>query len=105
VRSPEIEDRPTDVRAWLERALRQRAPGHPGLIDDATPLTEDGLCLDSLTLMDLLTEIEATFGLVLGEEEITPANLGTAGRLRQFLEGRCRAGGVGPHSAARERAQ
>ena len=105
MRPPEIEERPTDLRAWLERALRQRAPGFPGPIDDATPLTDDGLCLDSLTLMDLLTEIEATFGIVLGEEEVTPDNLGTAGRLRQFLEGRCRAGGVGPHSAARERAQ
>jgi acyl carrier protein len=105
VRSRETEDRPADLRAWLERALRRRAPGFRGPIDDATPLTEDGLCLDSLALMDLLTEIEATFGIVLGEEEITPANLGTAGPLRQFLEGRSRAGGVGPHSAARELAQ
>jgi acyl carrier protein len=105
VRSPGIEDRPADLRAWLERALRRRAPGFPGPIDDATPLTEDGLCLDSLMLMDLLTEIEATLGIVLGEDEITPANLGTAGRLRLFLEGRERAGGAGPHSAARELAQ
>jgi acyl carrier protein len=105
VRSSETADRPTDLRAWLERALRRRAPGYPGPIDDATPLAEDGLCLDSLTLMDLLTEIEATFGIVLGEDEITPANLGTAGRLRQFLEGRCRADNGGPHSAARGLAQ
>jgi acyl carrier protein len=79
---------PVDVRAWLVRALRRRAPQFPGDIDDATPITDGGLCLDSLTLTDLIAEIEETFGLVLSEAEITPDNLGTPGRLLAFLRGR-----------------
>jgi acyl carrier protein len=94
-----------DLRVWLERALRQRAPNFPGAIDDATPLTEDGLCLDSLSLMDLLTDIEETLGVALSEADITPANLGTMGRLLQFLRGRVSQRGPGYEPRERELAQ
>jgi acyl carrier protein len=77
-----------DLRAWVTDALQRRAPQFPGAIEDPTPLTDGGLCLDSLALMDLLTEIEETFGIVLDEDEITPANLGTAGQLLLFLRSR-----------------
>lgn len=86
--APGAEGTPPELRAWLVSALRRRAPRFPGDIADGTPLTDGGLCLDSLTLMDLLAEIEETFGVALSEADITPANFGTPGRLLRFLRGR-----------------
>jgi acyl carrier protein len=78
-----------DTEAWLVGALRRRAPRFPGPITDATSITDEGLCLDSLALMDLLSEIEAVLSVVLRDDDIHPANMGTVGQLlRTNLDGR-----------------
>jgi acyl carrier protein len=69
-------------------ALRRRAPGFPGPITDGTPITDDGLGLDSLALMDLLAEIEAALGVALRDDDIQPATMGTVGRLLRLVHGR-----------------
>jgi hypothetical protein len=50
-----------------------------------TPLTDGGLCLDSLALLSLLAAIEDRCHLVLREAEVTPENFGTAGRVPAFV--------------------
>jgi acyl carrier protein len=55
--------------------------------------------------MDLLTDIEETLGVALSEADITPANLGTMGRLLQFLRGRVSQRGPGYEPRERELAQ
>ena len=77
-----------DTEAWLVGALRRRASHFPGPITEATPITDGGLCLDSLTLMDLLSEIEGTFGVVLSDDDIQPARMGTVGKLLRLVHGR-----------------
>jgi acyl carrier protein len=77
-----------DTETWLVGALRRRAPGFPGSITDATLVSDGGLCLDSLALMDLLSEIEATLGVVLTDDDINPASMGTVGKLLRLVHGR-----------------
>jgi acyl carrier protein len=76
------------LRAWLIAALTRRAPDFQGAIDDETALADGGLCLDSLTLTDLIADIEQTLGVEVREEEISPEYFGTVGRLMRFLERR-----------------
>jgi acyl carrier protein len=77
-----------DLSAWLVQVLQRRAPGFSGAVTDDTPLTDGGLGLDSLALMDLIAEIETTLGLRLQAADISAKNFGTPGRLRRFLAGR-----------------
>jgi acyl carrier protein len=77
-----------ELHGWLTRALTRRAPGFPGPLTEDTPLTEGGLGLDSLALMELIAEIEETLGLRLHAADIAPEHFGTPGRLRRFLEQR-----------------
>src|SRR5262245_52638172 len=66
-----------DLHGWLVQVLRRRAPGFSDVLTDDTPLTEGGLGLDSLALMDLIAEIETTLGLRLQAAEISAENFGT----------------------------
>ena len=77
-----------DTETWLVGALRRRAPEFPGPITEATPITDGGLGLDSLALMDLLSEIEAALGVVLEDDDIQPASMGTVGKLLRLVHGR-----------------
>ena len=79
-----------DTETWLVGALRRRAPRFPVPITESTPITDGGLCLDSLALMDLLSEIEVTLGVVLGDDDIQPARMGTVGKLLRLVHGRLR---------------
>jgi acyl carrier protein len=38
--------------------------------------------------MDLLSEIEATLGVVLTDDDINPASMGTVGKLLRLVHGR-----------------
>jgi acyl carrier protein len=77
-----------ELQGWLVGALTRRAQGFSDVLTDDTPLTEGGLCLDSLALMDLIAEIETTLKLRLQVAEISAENFGTPGRLRRFLASR-----------------
>ncbi len=78
-------DASPELREWLVRTLAARAGAQPDEIHDDTPLAEDGLCLDSLALMDLIGEIEKRLGIGVDEGEVSPENFGTLRRLLWFL--------------------
>jgi acyl carrier protein len=76
------------VRASVVAALARYAPAFGAEITNETPLTDDGLCLDSLALMALIAEIEATHGITIAQTDISLENFGTVGRLVRFIERR-----------------
>jgi thioesterase domain-containing protein/acyl carrier protein len=80
-------------RDRLSDVLARIAPKFSEPITDETPLTDEGLGLDSLALADLLGAIEHEFFIHIREEDIGPDVFGTVGRLRRFLESRTDAGG------------
>ena len=77
-----------DLRGWLLGLLTRLAPGFAGAIDDTTPLAEDGLGLDSVALIELVSAIEEHLGVRVHEDEVTLEHFGTVGRLLGFLEAR-----------------
>jgi acyl carrier protein len=76
----------TEIRAWLVGRLAALVPEFTEEIPDGTSLVDEGLCLDSIKILDLVTEIEAELGIRIEEEEIAPETFGTVGRLVRFLE-------------------
>lgn len=77
-----------DLRGWLFGRLTELASGFVGVIHDTMPLAEDGLGLDSMRLIELVSAIEEHLGVGVREDEITPEHFGTVGRLLSFLEER-----------------
>jgi len=57
----------------------------PAELADETPLVTSGV-VDSTGMLELVAFIEAEFGLRVGDEETTPENLGTIGRIAAFVE-------------------
>ncbi|HTR56293.1 MAG TPA: acyl carrier protein [Kofleriaceae bacterium] len=53
-------------------------------LDDTTPLIEAGI-LDSTGVLELVTFIESTFGIQVGDEELVPANFGSIQALCTFI--------------------
>ena len=66
-------------------ALQRLAPGFEGTIGDDTPLAENGLCLDSIALTDLIAELEQSLSVTIAAEAVCDENFGTVGRLLAFL--------------------
>ena len=75
-------------RAWLLATLAGLAPSFDGAIGDDTPLTDGGLGLDSLAIIDLLVAIEEQLGVTIAEDDITREHFETAARLLRLLEAR-----------------
>lgn len=75
-------------RAWLLATLGGLAPSFDGAIGDDTPLTDGGLGLDSLAIIDLLVAIEEQLGVTIAEDDITREHFETAARLLRLLEAR-----------------
>jgi acyl carrier protein len=82
----EVEGRP--LREWLLGVLAGQAPDFPGPITDDTPVVDDGLCIDSLGLIEIAAAIERALGVAVAETDIRPENFATVGRLLGFVEGR-----------------
>lgn len=57
----------TDIKASIVRALK--LPISPDDIDSAAPLFGAGLGLDSIDALELVLELERSFGVVIGDEE------------------------------------
>ena len=75
-------------RAWLLATLAGLAPSFDGAIGNDTPLTDGGLGLDSLAIIDLLVAIEEQLSVTIDENDITPEHFETAARLLRLLEAR-----------------
>ena len=75
-------------RAWLLATLAGLAPDFDGAIGYETPLSDGGLGLDSLAVIDLLVAIEEQLGVTIDETDITLEHFETAARLLRLLEAR-----------------
>ena len=73
------------LHEWLRRVLVRQAPGFREPITDDTPLVDDGLCLDSIALIEVIGAIESGLGVTVEEDDIRPENFGTVGRLVRFV--------------------
>ena len=73
------------IRTWLLSVLARLAPDFEGPITGDTPLVEDGLGLDSLRLVDLVTEIEQHRRVLVPADAITLENFATVDHLIDYL--------------------
>jgi acyl carrier protein len=76
------------LRDWVLDRLARLVPEYTGELTEETPLVDEGLCLDSINIMDLVTDIESALAIRIEEDDISPDNFGTVGRLLKFLESR-----------------
>ena len=67
----------TEIKQAIVRALKLPMP--PEDIDDTAPLFGEGLGLDSIDALELVLEIERTFGVVIGDEQ-------TGGKVLQSVD-------------------
>ena len=74
------------VRALLARVLELEPAYVSGLSDD-TPLFGSGLSLDSLTGLELLTGIDAEFGVNIASDDLNLDSLESIGTLVAYLSG------------------
>src|SRR5690606_4919034 len=74
----------TEIKQAIVRALK--LPMQPEDIDDAAPLFGDGLGLDSIDALELVLEIERTFGVVIGDEETGGRVLRSVDSIAAFIE-------------------
>ena len=74
----------TDIKQAIVRALK--LPMQPDEIDDAAPLFGEGLGLDSIDALELVLEIERSFGVVIGDEETGGTVLQSVDSIATFIE-------------------
>jgi acyl carrier protein len=73
-----------DIRAAIVRALK--LPISPDEIDNAAPLFGAGLGLDSIDALELVLEIERSFGVVIGDEETGGKVLQSVDAIADYIE-------------------
>lgn len=74
----------TDIKQAIVRALK--LPMQPDEIDNAAPLFGEGLGLDSIDALELVLEIERSFGVVIGDEETGGKVLQSVDSIAAFIE-------------------
>ncbi len=74
----------SDIKAAIVRALK--LPISPGEIDSAAPLFGEGLGLDSIDALELVLEIERSFGVVIGDEETGGKVLQSVDAIAEYIE-------------------
>jgi acyl carrier protein len=74
----------SDIRAAIVRALK--LPISPDEIDNAAPLFGAGLGLDSIDALELVLEIERSFGVVIGDEETGGKVLQSVDAIAEYVE-------------------
>ena len=74
----------TEIKQAIVRALK--LPMQPEDIDDAAPLFGDGLGLDSIDALELVLEIERSFGVVIGDEQTGGRVLQSVDSIAAFIE-------------------
>jgi len=73
-----------DIRNWLEahRAHRNRSR-----FEDGESLLEAGV-LDSMSMVDLITHLEAKYGITISEDDLTPENFGSVTAIVAYVAAR-----------------
>jgi acyl carrier protein len=59
--------------------------GEGDMLEEDVSLQESGI-LDSTGFLDVITFVEATFGIKISDEELDPENLETLNRISAFVE-------------------
>jgi acyl carrier protein len=80
------------VKEVIVRSLRLSMP--PDEIADDIPLFGEGLGLDSIDALELVLEIERTFGVSIGDEHLGKRILHSVDTIAEFIQAR-QAGGSG----------
>ncbi len=74
----------SDIRVAIVRALK--LPIQPEEIDNAAPLFGAGLGLDSIDALELVLEIERSFGAVIGDEQTGGQVLQSVDSIAAYIE-------------------
>ena len=78
-----LETLKVDIKQAIVRCLR--LPIAPEEIGDATPLFGEGLGLDSIDVLELVLEIERSFGVTIGDEQTGMKVLGSVDTIADFI--------------------
>ncbi len=72
-----------EIKEAIIRSLR--LPMTPAEIGDATPLFGEGLGLDSIDVLELVLELERSFGVSIGDEQTGMTVLRSVDTIAQFI--------------------
>ena len=72
-----------EIKQAIVRSLR--LPIAPSDIGDSTPLFGEGLGLDSIDVLELVLEIERTFGIAITDEETGARVLRSVDSIAEFI--------------------
>jgi acyl carrier protein len=72
-----------EIKQSIVRSLR--LPIRPEEIGDATPLFGDGLGLDSIDVLELVLELERSFGVSIGDEKTGMTVLKSVDTIADFI--------------------
>ncbi len=86
------------IRSYIAENILFNGDGYP-YTDDASFLSED--IIDSMNVLELVTFVEETFGVVVQDEEIVPENFDSVSKLAGFVRRKLPL--VGPHTSFDER--
>jgi acyl carrier protein len=75
----------SEIKQAIVRALK--LPIKPEEFDSAAPLFGAGLGLDSIDALELVLELERSFGVVVGDEETGGKVLRSVDSIAEFVEG------------------
>ena len=74
----------TQIKQAIVRSLK--LPVQPGEIEDGAPLFGAGLGLDSIDALELVLELERSFGVVIGDEQTGGKVLRSVDSIAEFVE-------------------
>lgn len=83
-----MSESPDPLKAEIKQAIVRclRLPIAPGEIGDATPLFfEEGLGLDSIDVLELVLELERSFGVAIRDEETGMVALKSVDTIYDFI--------------------
>jgi acyl carrier protein len=93
-----VDDLKIETKKAIVRSLR--LPMQPEEIDDATPLFGEGLGLDSIDVLELVLELDRSFGVAIVDEETGKKALQSVNTIVDFIvEERARRQDAGESSA------
>ena len=77
----------SDIKAEIKQAIVRslRLPIAPDEIGDSTPLFGEGLGLDSIDVLELVLELERTFGVSITDEETGTRVLRSVETIAEFI--------------------
>ena len=75
-----------EVKAAIVRCLRM--PIKPEEIRDDMPLFDEGLGLDSIDALEIVLELQRSFGVEIGDEEVGRRVLRSVNTIVEFIESR-----------------